>query len=1630
MVYQYTLDDGFKSNSELKKLQNQTIQDYKNYGLSEQKKNRMLQIKTAYPGLSTGIISSLVQTEANDEQVKQAALEQEQIKNKKNRNFFSIPFEIANTIKKTLLEPAGQGAKRTVRFAFDLWNHTQEQLVTRGQRARFMMAADIEKDLISQGLTEKQAQRISGLYAFNPFAAVGSPEAAAIANGLGKLIARNEFGIPDAYIGTEGAKKLASYYENAGPTSLEYTLRKISEKAELDPDDYVKNVPQAFRRLGIKQVIDSYDNLTGTGFIPMGEAEEISSQIKESNTYKGNIMTTGTRTANSLGIESETIFNVVSGTIDAAILIYTDPAAALGKSRKALKEARKLQAKIADAKLKGDTKNATDIAKEFLDTEISDKVAESIINNNNSDKFINLLDNVKDPAYALDLFNAKTKEEIIAASSKAMLEGTSWKTPKIGRTKVIRDWLSDSAYKTFGKNRQEAALSNLGRYVPENEVNLEDWSQTVNALINHGTVGKLPRNELNDIAVRVTKSLVDEDYVKAQDILADDYYGKLIEQVASKPETVASYKIHQKKLRGFRNDNVIYSIDQAAKKSNEGTKPITTGMLRKSKMGDSSVDLQTPFPDQVMDRTFYFTDHRELRRAVKNIDGIVTKPLAKAADTFGIDTPMGKFFNIADVGAKELLQKVDNLYGSAVGGAWYLQRAWSTANLPFRLAYPLRLVLEGQPRMAAFGLDSVVNNPKEYWNYLSVLDESVLGEKFVQNAWSKKNRELQLQLDKAVANSSGKHFGPKAMKGFVKENFSEFTLGNTELDNADKVKRFAEGIRMQLAGIWREDIAKNIAEYSIDGKSLDDLAQRMWSGDLKDLRINYEKALDNVEELTDVQGVRKFLDGYKKRILELTGGDTELFNSVATGKYKNIDVRSWDRRKTENVKQIIKGIENMIKTSPNRPVAIPAPDELINNTFKQFKNMNKNMGSISSSLWFIAGAIEANINRIPAYKQLYFRSIANDLIQADDKALKTLLGRIDKLPKAIKKELTELFPNINQTAKKINANDLPKLTLEQLDARAQLYALEEHNRILYNLSQKGLVADSLRFVFPFFEAYKEVILSWGKALTVTPQYARRLEQTVKNGRRQGIIYQDPLTDEDYISFSLPDFVSNRLLGGNQSGKLRVDVQTPISGFNLISTSLLPGVGPVMSLPVGAFSKKIKDNIGVDLYKTIFPYGTPIENVADLTSEAWYLDVILPSYLKSFIAAASVSGENMDSIVLEDSIASRAIDSAKVIALSKNRPLQTAQDLADFDNEVLENTKYRLMVEGALKFMTPSPPRILLSADVQLEEAEQLLKAVVGDTELGKLREEDRKTFVAFGVLSAFYSQLKAEYQQDYGVQEGEELAWITFNRMIGSDKNGQYNLFGNALLKKGKYQVVGGKQPRFEREVEFKNNNKDLLSNYPLTGIYLTPDIDEEGQLDQDAFFESLREGNITAIDPLIFAIEAQEFLHDIVLDNQLKNLKGDNSVEARKIKRAVKNSVADMFPLGVPGDKDFSYTVVAGREIKPRKPSDFNAKIQELREMAQDKSLQNISTNWTAINNYMALREQAMIKIAQDEDYNYPADYRLLENKLTRGTTDLNQEIREVLRGQAQLIGAEYPEFLVLYDELLKYEIQFNKED
>ena len=121
MVYQYTLGDDFKSNSEKKQLQKQTIEDYKNFSLNADKKNRAMTIKYTYPFLSTGVINSLVQTGANNDQVKQAAVEQIQINAAKNKNFTKTPPEYADIIKNEEDENGFfGGVKRSIRFAFDV----------------------------------------------------------------------------------------------------------------------------------------------------------------------------------------------------------------------------------------------------------------------------------------------------------------------------------------------------------------------------------------------------------------------------------------------------------------------------------------------------------------------------------------------------------------------------------------------------------------------------------------------------------------------------------------------------------------------------------------------------------------------------------------------------------------------------------------------------------------------------------------------------------------------------------------------------------------------------------------------------------------------------------------------------------------------------------------------------------------------------------------------------------------------------------------------------------------------------------------------------------------------------------------------------------------------------------------------------------------------------------------------------------------------------------------------------------------------------------------------------------------------------------------------------------------------
>ena len=59
------------------------------------------------------------------------------------------------------------------------------------------------------------------------------------------------------------------------------------------------------------------------------------------------------------------------------------------------------------------------------------------------------------------------------------------------------------------------------------------------------------------------------------------------------------------------------------------------------------------------------------------------------------------------------------------------------------------------------------------------------------------------------------------------------------------------------------------------------------------------------------------------------------------------------------------------------------------------------------------------------------------------------------------------------------------------------------------------------------------------------------------------------------------------------------------------------------------------------------------------------------------------------------------------------------------------------------------------------------------------------------------------------------------------------------------------------------------------------------------------------------------------------------------------------------------------------------------------------------------------------------PADSReYAKGRLRNADKEVAQFGREILRDFAKILSAEVPEFLVLYDDLLRKEIQYNREE
>ena len=1660
MVYQYSFGDKYQKNEELKQLQKAKIKNYQDTYIDESLAQKTTSIKTGYPTLASGVISSLVVADASAENIKKTVIEQEKINAQNNKDFATTPNEVYQMAGTAMIGKAfglvGQGiksgtdefmggVKRLLRFSLQSWETLAEETISRTLRTNIMMTGELEQELQNQGLTEKESARIGKVYNALGFTPLVQADRRAVTNAIGKIIARNDFGVPDKF----NESMIMKMRQEAGGSSLEQVLNIISNEQNLDTNQFLgsfKNIPDIYKRLGVKGVSEAYDRLTGTGFLDAGIAREQSIKLKEANLYNDRNITQGRYVSDAvLGIQNERIDFWVSGILDAAILMVTDPANLLGKTNKALQTANKTLDKIKKAQKAGNLENATEFASQIMREDTSKEVIDLIIQYDGPDKFIKLVQANKDPIFALKLFDSNVADDVYKASEEAVLTGTNWNGPSFNGTKIIPDWLNNKTYKALRKKQAEDPQSVIGSFLPQLDVNLENATETLEALINYGTLAKVETKVLNDTAVDLTRALQKNEYGKAQKILLKDFYGSLIKQYSKNNKTSQSYNLWaDKKIASFRGQNIAYTV---------GEGPATRAIKRIGTAGGKEQIFDIPLPYQTGQRTFQFTDYREVKRIVNTIDQTLSRPIKKIGryteETFGVGTPLGQMSKSMDNFISDLDLRMPKKFEQTVDKTWDYQMAWSTAMLPTRAAYPFKLVGEGTLRAYLYGFDTPLNSIGTYSEYLLSVPEDITGKAFKTSKWS--NRQLQEYLEKAVGNSKTKISGPQAQKNVFTENFDKVTYTDEALflgeNSADNMNRIVESLRIQYSGMWQDDITKDLADYMVNNKSMRELAERFWNGDKQKQWQDYIISLDADVVPTNVDEVLQELTAYQSHIISLSGGNKELLESFSTGVYKNINMRSYDRRLTENLAVVKKGIKEMIETSgEKRPIDVPTPRKL--SEARSYEDFLEEMGQSGfntwqDALWYWAGSVEANAIRIPYYKQLYYRSIAADFLIADEKALGIIVKRMDTLPKAIKKELLELHPELKKSTKELSSlvakNNLEKISIEAIDARAQISAFNESTRIFYNLSQKGQVADSLRFVFPFLEAFKEVGFSLLKGARQKPDAITKTSHAIQTGRRDGIVYKDPLTQDDYVAVPMPNWVANRWLGGG-ADKLNAYITVPLSGFNLIGATLLPGIGPVMGVAIGAFSGTFKKMFGRDTYKLIVPYGTPIEDIEELGPDGIPTllgNIFVPGYLKSILSGTQIAltGE-LKSMLQEDSIAGRALDSAKIVALNETKSLQTEEEFANFDQQVIDMTMSRLFIEGILKGISPSPTRLLFETEFDIEgkdvqeQFKPLVENVLDGMDLGKVKTEDAKKYVSLGILSLFYSELQKDMVDEYGVTDGEFFAWLTFSRMTGIKSLADIeNLTSAAILKEGKYKSSAGKLPRTKQELSFKDANPDVVNKYQETYLYLMDDIHEKGDLENTLFFEQLKKDDIVAIDPALFLIESQEFLYDVCYEQATKLYRNDNSVEARNAKNKVAIFCEESFPLGT-GETEINYQKLLNREVKEEKTlaSRWATKMNELEDMAKDTSLSSYPVH-NSLQKYFINRDVALFALStESETLTYPENKLKLEKQLRTGRSDVAQQKREELRQLANILVSENPEFYIVYDEVLSFEIQYNK--
>lgn len=819
---------------------------------------------------------------------------------------------------------------------------------------------------------------------------------------------------------------------------------------------------------------------------------------------------------------------------------------------------------------------------------------------------------------------------------------------------------------------------------------------------------------------------------------------------------------------------------------------------------------------------------------------------------------------------------IPGVKGSEAMADWLMSDIWKPMTL-LRGAYTVRVVGEEQVRLAGVGLDSLVSHPVGWVEIAIGGSDSKLARMLdlIPGVDPKLTKDVTGRLfDELAEHQAALTRGSAGWRGLPGElvtgRFPRVRKGDPE---------FFQGAAVELTQLSTDPLARRVAgglseaDLASIGRSLDDadphdlslIKEWWWRGGGASLREEFGKARGKASLVDDASAVAEgerllgmgvvsnrwlgardaadyHVDTVLRRVNLKTGQHPDLLELVGTQKLGDINIRGFDAGP--------KLAKKLAEYEDVLPAYVKAPEAIV--VTHRGTVATQHMDRVVERLFHSLMSVPTNrLSRSPAFRQLYWKRVDELVGFATRETQDAIL--------VAAKEAGLSRGALRKMAKKVSSGEGNRLVdIGEVDAIAKAFALDSTRELLYDLTKSNQFFDVMRLVFPFGEAWKEILTTWARIVKGNPAILRRFQQFVEGARDpefgeftswalqtgslpgEGFFHPDPQTGQEVFNYPGSAFLSRQVLDTDLA---QVAFTGQVAGLNLLSASVLPGFGPMVQIPASVVLPK-KSGAWEIVRDIVLPFGDPDMSQGVVESQ-------LPGWFRKVFKGLAANPES-DRI-----FANSVMDVARALVRSGEYSTRTPEEIDRLLLEAEKRARVLWVIRGVGQFGAPTSPAFTWSTE-----------DLVGNV-------------VPIKVLADEYRRLRdVKYQGD------ENAAFAEWMRRFGTE-----NVL--ALQPKSR-QII--QRPVTKEGATWLEQHPDLAHDYPLVAGLLAPEP-PVGEFDYDTYLAQFEDRTREALTPAEMVAMSNNFLGRLAFEEAKRVVEGRNDPQAQLWITMVRDDIAREYP-------------------------------------------------------------------------------------------------------------------------------------